>query len=82
MTEADVRQLIIAIIKPLVAKPQMISLEVSQGSHFLIFNLSVAPQDLGRVIGRNGRIANALRTLIHNTRLNGKQRVRLIIKNT
>jgi predicted RNA-binding protein YlqC (UPF0109 family) len=38
--------------------------QVSQGSGGVVFELSVAPDDMGRVIGKQGRVANAIRTLL------------------
>lgn len=38
--------------------------QVSQGAGGLVFELSVAPEDMGRVIGKQGRVANAMRTLL------------------
>jgi predicted RNA-binding protein YlqC (UPF0109 family) len=39
---------------------------VSEGEHGRqrVVRLSVAPQDMGRVIGRDGRVANAIRTVL------------------
>jgi predicted RNA-binding protein YlqC (UPF0109 family) len=34
-------------------------------SRSLILELTVAPEDMGRVIGKNGRVANAIRTLVN-----------------
>ena len=40
----------------------------------LILALSVAPEDMGRVIGRNGRVANAIRSVLRaSTRLRDKR---------
>ena len=42
MTEADVKQLILSIVKPLVSEPEAIAITTAQDAHFLNFNLSVA----------------------------------------
>lgn len=79
MTEADVKQLIKAIVKPLVTEPDEIKITTAQDAHFLNFNLSVASADVGRVIGKHGRVAQAIRTLVYSVRIDGPLRVRLNI---
>ncbi|KRM63606.1 hypothetical protein FC14_GL000391 [Ligilactobacillus agilis DSM 20509] len=80
MTEADVKQLIITIVAPLVADSEAIRIETKRDTRFLNFNLTVAKDDVGRVIGKHGRIAQALRTLVYSVRLDDKSlRARLNI---
>ncbi|SEM66524.1 hypothetical protein SAMN05216431_10684 [Ligilactobacillus sp. WC1T17] len=79
MTEADVKQLIVTIVEPLVAKPEAIKIETNQDAHFLNFNLAVAPEDVGRVIGKHGRVAQAIRTIVYSVRVDDSLRVRLNI---
>ena len=56
MTETDVKQLILTIVQPLVAEPDEVKIETEQDDYFLNFNLSVSKEDVGRVIGKHGRI--------------------------
>lgn len=79
MNEADVKQLIMSIVKPLVAQPDAVSIVTQRDAHFLSFNLSVAPVDVGRVIGKHGRVAQAIRTIVYSVHLNDSARVRLNI---
>lgn len=80
MTETDVKQLIITIVAPLVADSEAIRIETKRDTRFLNFNLTVAKDDVGRVIGKHGRIAQALRTLVYSVRLDDKSlRARLNI---
>ena len=52
------------IAKALVDDPAQVSVtEVTTGSDVLL-ELRVAPDDMGRMIGRGGRVINALRTLV------------------
>lgn len=52
------------IAKSLVDDPSQVRVrEIVQGSSVLL-ELEVAPEDMGRVIGRDGRVANAMRTLV------------------
>lgn len=57
------RDLIEYVVKALVDHPEQVSVtEITTGTD-VILELHVAPDDMGRVIGRNGRVINALRTL-------------------
>jgi predicted RNA-binding protein YlqC (UPF0109 family) len=59
-----VKELVEYVAKSLVDDPSQVSVnEIPQGSS-IVLELHVAPEDMGRVIGRNGRVANALRTLL------------------
>lgn len=58
------KELIEYIAKSLVDDPSQVSVTEIQGSTSIILELRVAPEDMGRVIGRNGRVANAMRTLL------------------
>lgn len=52
------------IAKSLVDDPSQVRVrEIVRGSS-VILELEVAPEDMGRVIGREGRVANAMRTLV------------------
>ena len=60
----DVRALVEQVAKALVDEPGQVSVsQVEEGSE-TVLELTVAPNDLGRVIGRQGRTARALRTLL------------------
>lgn len=48
----------------LVDQPEAVELGVLPGRHDTLLELRVAPDDLGKVIGRQGRTARALRTLL------------------
>lgn len=58
------KELIEYIAKSLVDDPSQVSVTEIQGSNSIIFELRVAPEDMGRVIGKGGRVANAMRTLL------------------
>ena len=58
------KELIEYIAKSLVDDPSQVDVTEIQGSTSVILELRVAPEDMGRVIGRNGRVANAMRTLL------------------
>lgn len=79
MTETDVKQLILTIVQPLVAEPDEVKIETEQDDYFLNFNLSVSKEDVGRVIGKHGRIAQAIRNIVYCIRLDNNLKVRLNI---
>ncbi len=57
--------LVEAIAKALVDKPEEVSVrELESGEGTLVIELKVSAQDMGKVIGRQGRIAKALRTVV------------------
>jgi uncharacterized protein len=52
------------LVRMLVDQPEAVELGVLPGRHDTLLELRVAPDDLGKVIGRQGRTARALRTLL------------------
>ncbi|MGX7351681.1 KH domain-containing protein [Enterococcus canis] len=77
--KADVKELVLTIVRPLVTKPEAVKLAVEESNDFLEYNLSVAPEDIGRIIGKQGRVAKAIRTIVYSVRLEGSKKVRLNI---
>ena len=64
MATANLRELLEMIVKSLVDEPDMVRVTQVEGERTLIFEIRVAQSDLGKVIGKQGRIANAIRTLV------------------
>ena len=58
------KELIEYVAKTLVDDPSQVYVEEIVGSRQIVYQLQVAPQDMGRVIGKGGRVANAIRTLL------------------
>ncbi|MDO5112163.1 MAG: KH domain-containing protein [Clostridia bacterium] len=48
----------------LVDNPDAVQVTSREGDHATIVELSVAPEDMGKVIGKQGRIAKAIRTVV------------------
>ncbi|MFW6118445.1 MAG: KH domain-containing protein [Chloroflexota bacterium] len=67
------------IIKAIVAEPDAVSITEENSDEGLLIKLEVAPDDKGRVIGRQGRVAQALRTLLRVKAAKEDTRVRLEI---
>lgn len=57
------KQLVEFIVKALVDFPEQVSIAETAGESIIILEISVAPDDIGKVIGKEGRIANAIRTI-------------------
>jgi predicted RNA-binding protein YlqC (UPF0109 family) len=59
------KELVEFIVKKLVDKPDSVSVTEISGEQATIVELRVATEDLGKVIGKEGRTARAIRTLLH-----------------
>jgi predicted RNA-binding protein YlqC (UPF0109 family) len=57
-------ELVEYIAKSLVDNPDKVSIKEIEGDKSIIIELSVAEEDMGQVIGKKGRIAKAVRTLV------------------
>lgn len=57
------RELVEYLVKALVDNPDAVEVESFEDGEELVLEVTVAEEDLGRVIGRGGRIANAIRTV-------------------
>ncbi len=58
------KELLLFIAQSLVDDPQQVSVEEVNGPEGIVLTLSVAQEDMGKVIGKQGRIAKAIRTVI------------------
>jgi uncharacterized protein len=58
------RELIMYVAQQLVSHPEQVRVTEIEERAYTVYQLHVAPEDVGKVIGRGGRIANALRVLI------------------
>ena len=58
------RDLVEAIAKALVDHPDQVQVNAVEGEQVTVLELRVHPEDLGKVIGRQGRTAKSIRTLL------------------
>ncbi|MFA5447964.1 MAG: KH domain-containing protein [Sphaerochaeta sp.] len=58
------KELVEYIVKSLVDVPDEVSISVIEGEKSTILELRVASEDVGKVIGKQGRIAKAIRTIL------------------
>lgn len=52
------------IARRLVDEPEAVRVETEERDHAIVFHLHVAPGDVGKVVGRQGRMARALRSVV------------------
>jgi predicted RNA-binding protein YlqC (UPF0109 family) len=70
------RDLVLWLARELVEAKDAVRVETLERDRSTVFELTVAPDDLGRVIGRGGRTAKALRTVLDaSARREGKRAV-------
>ena len=58
------KELVEYIARLLVDNPDKVTVKETRGSSVTVLELHVDQEDMGRVIGKDGRVANALRTLL------------------
>ncbi|WP_026692519.1 KH domain-containing protein [Peribacillus kribbensis] len=59
------KELIQTIVKPLVDHPDDVRVSVNEEGEKIIYSLSVNKEDMGKVIGKQGRVAKAIRTVVY-----------------
>jgi predicted RNA-binding protein YlqC (UPF0109 family) len=62
--EAKMEELVKYIARNLVDHPEEVKTKVIEGERQIVIELNVAPDDMGKVIGKQGRIAKAIRTVV------------------
>jgi len=71
--------LIDSIVKPLVDYPEDIAIEKREETKKIVYHLTVNEADVGKIIGKNGRIAKAIRTIVYSAKSDTNKRVYLDI---
>jgi len=74
-----VKNLVITMVKALVDKPEEVDLKEVEGEKTTVLELRVAKEDLGKVIGKQGKTAKAMRTILNATATKLKKRAVLEI---
>ncbi len=72
------KDLISEIVRALVDEPDQVSVSEIEGGHTVVLEVSVAKSDMGKVIGKRGRNALALRTVL--SAAAGKTRKRYVLE--
>ena len=73
------KEFIVLIAKSLVDKPDEVDLQEVAGERTTVFELRVAKDDLGKIIGKQGKTARAIRTILNATATKLKKRAVLEI---
>ena len=69
------KALVETIAKALVDSPNQVQVNEILGEQSVILELKVAPEDMGKVIGKQGRIAKAIRTVVKAAAIKENKRV-------
>ena len=64
MSETSIKELMEILVKALVDKPEEVEITEVEGEQTTVVELKVAKDDLGKVIGKQGRTARAMRTIL------------------
>lgn len=75
----DMRMLVEEIAKALVDEPEKVQVSAVDGEQTTVLELRVAPNDLGKVIGKQGRTARSIRTILGAASMKLKKRYTLEI---
>ncbi len=73
------KELVEFMVRSLVDKPEEVTVNVVEGEKSKVLELHVADEDIGKVIGKQGRIAKAIRTILSASATKGGKRAVLEI---
>ena len=71
---SDLKEFVEYIVKELVDKPEEIRVSEKEGEHTVIFEISVAKSDFGKVVGKHGKNVEAFRLLLRAVSAKGGKR--------
>ena len=72
------KDLLTKIVQAVVDNPEEVSVSEIEATHTTVLELRVAKEDMGRVIGKQGRMANAIRHLLYAA--SGKSQRRYVLE--
>ena len=75
----QLKDLTLHMAQAVVNKSDQVQVEEVEGSSMIVLELRVDPDDMGRIIGKEGRVANAMRTLLRTSAAKDGKRVNLEI---
>lgn len=73
------KELTLHMARAVVNNSDRVQVEEVEGSSMIVLELRVDPSDMGRIIGKDGRVANAMRTLLRTSAAKDGKRVNLEI---
>jgi len=74
------KELLEFIVGSLVDKPEEVKIKLSEGEEGIVLSLSVNQEDMGKVIGKNGKIIKAIRTLLHTASLKEGKKLQFVLE--
>ncbi len=74
------KELVEVIASALVDDPASVVVTETEDDDQIVLNLTVAPDDMGKVIGKQGRIAKAIRTVVRATGSKGDKKIMVDIQ--
>ena len=74
------KELLTYILEQLCSKPEEIKVDVVENGNNIDIKVDVADEDLGAVIGRGGRVANSIRTVVRSSAKKDNKRVNISFK--
>jgi uncharacterized protein len=78
MGQEQIKELVLVIARALVDDPDQVKVNVIESTNSLVIELSVSNRDIGKIIGKHGRTADALRIVL--TAVGAKTRNRVILE--
>ena len=70
----DAKELIFFMVKSIVDQPDLVKINCVEGECSVVIELKVAKDDMGKVIGKDGKTVSAMRTILNATRAQKKKR--------
>jgi len=72
-----VKELVEVLVRSLVDQPDQVAVTSKETARSLVLEVRVAPADMGKVIGRQGRVARAIRTVVKAAAVRDGRRVQV-----
>ena len=74
------KELVKVIASALVDNPEQVEVTETEDENQIVLSLKVAPDDMGKVIGKQGRIAKAIRTVVRAAGSKGNKKIMVDIQ--
>lgn len=78
--ENCMKELVKVIASALVDNPEQVEVTETEDENQIVLSLKVAPDDMGKVIGKQGRIAKAIRTVVRAAGSKGNKKIMVDIQ--
>lgn len=73
------KELTLCAARAVVTQPDRVQVEITEGTMMIVIELTVSREDMGRIIGKDGQTANAIRSLLRTSAARMGKRVNLEI---